>query len=110
MAGVKVENVDKVRTKTQIFDVLSEISDVDKKEVKEVMNALELLIQLDLGKKGPGQFNLPGVCKFVTKTKPARPERTGRNPFTGEEMVFKAKPEELTVKIRPLKKLKDAVM
>jgi nucleoid DNA-binding protein len=33
--------------------------------------------------------------------------RKGTNPFTGEPMVFAAKPACNVVKIRPLKKLKD---
>jgi hypothetical protein len=34
--------------------------------------------------------------------------RQGINPFTGEETVFKAKPATVKVKVRPVKKLKDA--
>ncbi|WP_211233719.1 HU family DNA-binding protein, partial [Zooshikella ganghwensis] len=33
--------------------------------------------------------------------------RKGVNPFTGEEMMFKAKPASMQVRIQPLKKLKD---
>jgi nucleoid DNA-binding protein len=33
--------------------------------------------------------------------------KKGRNPFTGEEMMFKAKPASRVVKIQPLKKLKE---
>jgi nucleoid DNA-binding protein len=39
--------------------------------------------------------------------KPARKARPGVNPFTGEEIMIAAKPASTTVKVRPLKKLKD---
>ena len=39
---------------------------------------------------------------------PAKPKRTGVNPFTKETQVFAAKPASVKVKVRPLKKLKDA--
>ena len=38
----------------------------------------------------------------------AKPRRKGINPFTKEEQVFAAKPASVKVKVRPLKKLKDA--
>ena len=41
--------------------------------------------------------------------KPAREARRGINPFTGEEMMFKAKPASKVVKVTALKGLKDMV-
>jgi nucleoid DNA-binding protein len=41
--------------------------------------------------------------------KPARKARMGVNPFTGEEMMFKAKPASKAVKVLALKGLKDMV-
>ncbi len=35
--------------------------------------------------------------------------RKGRNPFTGEEILIKAKPASKTVRIRPLKSLNEMV-
>jgi hypothetical protein len=40
----------------------------------------------------------------------AKPKRKGINPFTGQEQVFAAKPATIRVKVRPLKKLKDAAL
>jgi nucleoid DNA-binding protein len=54
-----------------------------------------------------GQFTLPGLMKIEVKKKPATKGRKGINPFTGEEMVFKAKPAHGAFKIKPLKKMKD---
>jgi hypothetical protein len=39
---------------------------------------------------------------------PAKAKRFGKDPFTGEERWFPAKPASVKVKVRPLKKLKDA--
>ena len=59
-------------------------------------------------KKGAaGEFTVPGLMKLQVKSKPATKARKGVNPFTGEEMMFKAKPARRTVKVRPLKKLKE---
>ena len=52
---------------------------------------------------------MPGLCKMVVKKKPATKARKGINPFTGEEMMFKAKPASKTVRVRPLKNLKEMV-
>jgi nucleoid DNA-binding protein len=47
--------------------------------------------------------------KITVKRKPATKARKGINPFTGEEMMFKAKPARNVIKVRPLKKLKEMV-
>ena len=107
--SVKIPLATKNRTKTEIYGIISEITDLPKSKVGEVFDALSLLVEMDLGKKGPQQFTIPGLCKFTTTVKPATPERPGRNPFTGEEIMIKAKPARRVVKIRPLKALKDMV-
>ena len=59
--------------------------------------------------KKRGMFMLAGFAKFSLKHKPARKARKGINPFTGEEMMFKAKPAHNVVKVRALKALKEMV-
>jgi len=59
--------------------------------------------------RSPKKFILPGLMKIEVKRKPATKVRKGRNPFTGEEMMLKAKPARDIVKIRPLKKVKEMV-
>jgi len=39
---------------------------------------------------------------------PATKKRFGKNPSTGHEQWFAAKPASVKVKVRPMKKLKDA--
>jgi hypothetical protein len=77
--------------------------------VSTVFASLGTLIGNDVGKKGPGIFTVPGMMKIVRVNKPATKARKGINPFTGQEMIFKAKPARSVVKIRPLKALKEMV-
>ncbi len=100
---------DKARTKGEIIRVLSESTGLSKREVDTVFSSLGQLIDLDIGKKGPGVFNVPGLMKIVRVSKPATKARKGVNPFTGEETTFKAKPARNVVKVRALKALKDMV-
>jgi nucleoid DNA-binding protein len=94
-------------TKSQIFSHIAEVTDLSRKEVADVFAALSNLAMRHLHKKGTGEFTLPGLAKCVVKHKPATKARKGINPFTGEEMMFKAKPARNVVKIRALKKLKE---
>jgi nucleoid DNA-binding protein len=100
---------DKPLTKTQILNELAERSGVAKKDVAEVLEKLEGLIEESLGKKGPGVFTLPGLLKIAIKTRKKQPARMGRNPQTGEEMMIAAKPAKKVVKVTALKKLKEMV-
>jgi len=95
--------------KSEFFNVLAEQSGLAKKEVKTVVESIESIIKVHLLKNGPGQFTFPGVLKMTAITKPATKARKGTNPFTGEEMMFKAKPARRDVKVRVLKKFKTAV-
>jgi hypothetical protein len=63
----------------------------------------------DLGRRGPGIFNVMGMMKIRRVHKPAVKARRGTNPFTGEEMMFKAKPARNVIKVGALKALKDMV-
>jgi len=78
-------------------------------KVKEVFEALGALIAADLGKKGPGEFNFHGLMKLRTVNRPATKARKGRNPFTGEEIMIKAKPASRKVRVRALRPLNDMV-
>jgi DNA-binding protein HU-beta len=53
---------------------------------------------------------ISGFAKFARRDVPAKPRRRGRNPATGEEMWFSAKPASKSAKITPLKAFKDAVV
>ncbi|CAG9165606.1 DNA-binding protein [Cupriavidus respiraculi] len=81
---------------------------VDAKAVKTVLAHLENTIVSALNKKGAGEFTLPGLMKITAQQVPAKKKRFGKDPFSGEERWFPAKPASVKVKVRPLKKLKDA--
>ena len=94
-------------SKAQIMTHISEVTDLKKKEIVSVFEALGTLMERHLKKRGVGEFTLPGLLKCRVVRKPATKERKGINPFTGEPTTFKAKPARNVVKIRPLKKLKE---
>lgn len=96
--------------KTTLVAHLSEASGVESKAVKAVLSALEATTLASMNKKGIGEFTLPGLLKVIAQKVPAKPKRFGKNPFTGQEQWFPAKPASVKVKVRPLKKLKDAVL
>lgn len=97
----------KPSTKTEIFSNLAEETGLKKKDIAAVFDSLAGMMQKDL--KKVGVFNVPGLMKVKVVHKPAVPEREGVNPFTGEKMMFKAKPARNTVKVTALKGLKEMV-
>ena len=78
-----------------------------RKDVKGIIESLASVGYKELKKSGA--FVLPGFAKFVVVKKPATKAREGTNPFTGEKMMFKAKPARKIVRARPVKAIKDAV-
>jgi len=107
MAAKKRKTLDTKFTKTQIVNQIAEENELTKKQVNGVLESLGDMIQLHINKRSVGEFVLPGLLKIQTVKKPARKARKGINPFTKEEVMFKAKPASTAVKVRPLKKLKE---
>jgi nucleoid DNA-binding protein len=95
-------------TKAALASHLAAESGAENKTVKAVLAALEATLLGAVHKKGAGQFNLLGLLKIVAQNVPAKKKRFGKDPFTGEERWFAAKPASVRVKARALKKLKDA--
>lgn len=96
--------------KSSLISHLAEQAGVEAKQVKAVLAALENTVLGSVHKKGAGNFTLPGLFKVNAVKVPAKPKRKGINPFTGVEQMFAAKPASVKVKVRPLKKLKDAAL
>jgi hypothetical protein len=67
------------------------------------------MIKADLSKGGSGVFKVPGLMRITVKRKPATKARMGINPFTKEQVMFKAKPARNVVRVRPLQALKAMV-
>ena len=89
---------------------LAELSGAEPKTVKAVLAALESTMVASLHKKGLGEFTLPGLLKVTSVAIPAKKKRRGIDPFTKVEREFAAKPATVRVKVRSLKKLKDAAL
>jgi nucleoid DNA-binding protein len=95
-------------TKASLAAHVAERAAVEPKTAKAVLAALEDTILGAVHKKGAGEFTLSGLLKIVVQAVPAKKKRFGKDPFSGEERWFPAKPASVRIKARPLKKLKDA--
>src|ERR1700752_4830068 len=94
-------------SKSQLVERIATTTELSKRDVK---NGLDTLTDVDhKERKKNGVFLVPGFAKFVVIKKPATKARKGINPFTKEEMMFKAKPARKIVRARPVKAAKDAV-
>jgi nucleoid DNA-binding protein len=96
-------------TKSAMMGAIADDTGLSKKQVIAVFDTLGTLINGHLKKGGAGVCTIPGLMKIKTIHKPATKARKGTNPFTGEEMMFKAKPARNVVKVLPLKNLKAMV-
>ena len=97
----------KPATKREILSNIAEATQLSRKQVASVFDALSGQIKAAVGKKGPGVFALPGLLKIMVIHKPDNRKRKGINPVTKQEQIFKAKPARKVIKVRPLKALKD---
>ncbi len=81
--------------------------EVNRRQVKAILDALAEIAHKEL--KKAGIFTMPGFAKFRVVKKPATKARQGINPFTKQPTTFAAKPASKTVRVRPIKAVKDAV-
>jgi nucleoid DNA-binding protein len=107
--AVKITTSGKVRTKSDVLNAIAGQTGLARKQVQSVFDGLAAVLAADLGKKGPGVVQVPGLMKVVVKRLPARKAREGINPFTKEKTTFKAKPARNVVKVRALRALKAMV-
>ena len=89
---------------------LAEAAGTETKVAKALMSALESTMLASVHKKGLGSFTLPGLLKVNVINVPAKKKRRGIDPFTKVEREFAAKPANVKIKTRALKKLKDAAL
>jgi len=89
-------------TKSQLMQALSDKTELSKKDVVALWDALTELAYQEV--RGTGELTLPGLGKLVKKDRAAR---MGRNPMTGESIQIPAK---TVVKFRVAKAAKDAVL
>jgi nucleoid DNA-binding protein len=80
---VKVSASAKPRSKGEVFATIAQHVGIHRRDVAAVVHVMGSIIKADLSK--------------------------GINPFTKEQVMFKAKPARNVVRVRPLKALKDMV-
>ena len=103
----KVTAVRERYSKTQIISELAANSDLTRKQVSTLLTELATLVERHVKKRSVGEFVLAGLIKIHTVKRPAKKAYKGINPFTGEEITFKARPASVAVKVHALKGLKD---
>jgi len=106
---LKVSAASTARSKSDVFSTIGEHAGLHRRDVAAVFHALGSLIKADLSKSGAGVFKVPGMMRITVTRKPATKARMGINPFTKEEVMFKAKPARNVVRVRPLRGLKEMV-
>ena len=94
-------------TKSEVFGTISKDTGLSRQEITAVFDSLNSCIRSSLRRNG--LFTLPGLLKLKVIKKPATKARKGVNPFTGQEMMFQAKPASKRVRVSPLKALKTMV-
>ncbi len=109
MAAKKMPNFKDPLSKSGMIKTITDVTSLSKKDVVNVLDTFTQVIERHVKAGGPGVFVMPGMMKISVVKKPARPARKGVNPFTGEEIMIKARPAYKAVKIKPLKKLKEMV-
>ena len=102
--AVKITASSKRRSRGDTVKTIAAATDLKTGQVRAVFETLTQIVAADLA-KGSGEFNFNGLMKLRTVKKPATSARKGRNPFTGEEIMIKAKPASRKVRVRALRNL-----
>jgi hypothetical protein len=99
----------KAPSKSEVLNNLATETELSKKQVQAVLEALANEIKKSMSNRGAGVFTIPGLIKITKKKVPARPAQKGvPNPFKpGELMDRPAKPAYQKIVVRALKSLKD---
>ena len=109
MNPVKLPSFREPVSKSAMIKTITDATCMAKKDVVAVLDCLTEVIEKHVRPGCAGTFVMPGLMKITVVKKPARAARKGINPFTGEEIMIKARPAYKAVKIKPLKKLKEMV-
>ena len=94
---------------TDFIKSIGDETGLSRKQIESVLDALSGVIKKNLVRKNTTAVTIPGLVKIEVVSKAATKPHKGFNPFTGEEMLYKAKPSRRVVKVRPLKNLNDLV-
>jgi nucleoid DNA-binding protein len=103
------ENSGKRMSKAQVVAELAEKTGLTRKQIGEVFEALRGMLKRELGKRGPEQFEVPGIVRFKIRKTEAQKGKKFRNPQTGE-IIVKDVPASRKLRAIPVKALKDLVL
>ena len=104
----KVSAIAGKMTKSQILQNIAEHAGISRKEVGTVFQGLAVCVHGAM--KGFGEISIPETGIKVRRIrKPATKKRKMISPFTGQEIMVKAKPARNVVKVSALKSLKESV-
>jgi len=102
----KKSSAAKAPTRNEIYRDVAAKTGLTRKNVVAVCDALTGIMVKSV--KTHGTFNHMGLLKLTLVKKPAvAGGKLVRNPFTGEMVKQKARPASRTVRVRPLKAIKD---
>jgi len=87
---LKIAAAAKARSKGDVFRTIADHVGIHRRDVAAVFHAMAHMIKADLSKNGAGVFKVPGLMRITVKRKPATKARMGINPFTKEQVMFKA--------------------
>lgn len=101
----------KALTKSQLVAHLAEKTELSKKQVESVLDAIVDAVTAQLGAGGPGKFVFPGLARMSLTTVPARAGgEEKKNPLKNNEVyITKPRPAFNKVNIRPIKAIKAAL-
>jgi hypothetical protein len=110
-AAAAKKTTGKAPSKSEVLNSISQETGLSRKDVSAVLEALTNEISKNVGKKGGGVFQIPGLVKITRQNVPAKPARKNApDPFNpGQFRDYPAKPASVKVKVRALKNLKAMV-
>ena len=105
-APVKAAASNKPPTKSEVYREIAAKTGLPRKDVVAVMDSLTDIMAKSVKKHGT--FNFLGLLKMNLVKKPAvKGGKLVKNPFTGEMVKQKPRPASRTVRVRPMKAIKD---
>ena len=100
----------KALTKSAFLAEIAEKTELSKKQVDGVLDAVIALVTKELSGKGAGKVVIPGLARMtVTKVKAVKGGVEKKNPLTGAMYITKDKPAYNKVRLSPIKALKEAL-
>jgi nucleoid DNA-binding protein len=105
-APVKAAASNKPPTKSEVYRAIADKTGLARKDVVGVIDTLNDIMTASVKKHGT--FNYMGLMKLTLVKKPAvKGGKLVKNPFTGEMVKQKARPASRSVRVRPMKAIKD---